>query len=299
MVWPDLQLESMPSLCQTCLQPALILTGQVIKSEQYYFDHGGSADIWKGQWINQDSVYVKEVAVKVLKGPQDPGKHTRLLREIRVWSAVRHKYITPFFGVTFDFDRPCAPCLVSPYYRNGNIMSYVKVQPAVDKVELLAQVALGLSYLHSLAIVHGDLKGSNILINDQGEANITDFGLSRILEVSGFTTKTAAGTYRYMAPELYSVCEEEDADAPRVTVATDVWAFSMTVVEICTESVPFSNNANDANVLLYVKEGGRPQRDRCLSITNKIWTMLEGCWVIEPNRRPSMATLSRFFASHG
>src|SRR5882762_6287213 len=107
----------------------------------------------------------------------------RLLREISVWSRVRDQNVTPFFGVSFDFDRPSAPCLVSPYYQNGNIISYLKKQPAVDKLALvsymiksiegipysispqLAQVASGLSYLHSLSIVHGDLKGVSILQN--------------------------------------------------------------------------------------------------------------------------------------
>ena len=74
---------------------------------------------------------------------------------------------------------------------------------------------------------------SNILINDIGEASLTDFGLSRILEKSGYTTTTASGTLRYMAHELYSIFEGADEGfIPRVTEATDVWGFSMTVVEV-------------------------------------------------------------------
>jgi serine/threonine protein kinase len=138
----------------------------------------------------------------------------------------------------------------------------------------LAQVTSALSYLHEQSIIHGDLKGvsvlvesfiyvsyqlqSNILINDSGEASLTDFGLSRILQTHGFTTKTASGTWRYMAPELALTCEadesnvgmtdgwcwkspelmlasqnEEEEPLPRVTMATDVWAFAMTVIEVC------------------------------------------------------------------
>jgi len=100
-----------------------------------------------------------------------------------------------------------------------------------------------------------------------------------------------------MAPELYSIWDGEiDDSVPRVTMATDVWAFSMTVIEIFTQSVPFSHTANDASVILYVKAGGRPHRDRCLSINDTIWATLERCWD-EANLRPPMATLSRFFAS--
>jgi serine/threonine protein kinase len=107
-----------------------------------------------------------------------------------------------------------------------------------------------LSYLHHLSIIHGDVKGvsdvgqtivsishksqSNILINGNGEASLADFGLSRILEKSGFTTRTTSGTWRYMALELVSPPGGEYEDfIPRVTAATDVWAFAMTVVEVC------------------------------------------------------------------
>lgn len=75
--------------------------------------------------------------------------------------------------------------------------------------------------------MHGDLKSTNILMNDRLEASLTDFGLSRILEMSGFTTKTMSVTWRYAAPELL------DNEEPRVTAATDVWAFAMTVLEVC------------------------------------------------------------------
>ena len=68
---------------------------------------------------------------------------------------------------------------------------------------------------------------ANILINDQGDVCITDFGLSRILECSGFTTRPG-GTLRWMALELIPV---DDADR-RVTTYTDVWAFAMTVLEV-------------------------------------------------------------------
>jgi serine/threonine protein kinase len=190
------------------------------------------------------------------------------------------------------------PCLVSPFYRHGNITSYLKKHPGVNKLALITQVASGLSYLHSQFIVHGDLKGSNILINDNGEASLTDFGLSIILQTSGFTTKTASGTMRYMAPELYSICDEENEDPiPRVTMATDVWAFAMTIIEIFTESIPFSHTANDASIILYVKAGGRPKRDGCPSVNDQIWSVLERCWDVEASRRPSTNTLSRFFGS--
>ena len=66
-------------------------------------------------------------------------------------------------------------------------------------------------------------------MNDEHEVRIADFGLSRILGEPGFTTKSVGGTYRWMAPELLAPGEES---VPQVTMASDVWAFGMTVIEV-------------------------------------------------------------------
>lgn len=73
----------------------------------------------------------------------------------------------------------------------------------------------------------------NILINDGGQAVLTDFGLSIVLEMSGFTTKNTPGTLRYMAPELLA---EQTTSAIRPTIATDVWAFGITATEVRSSS---------------------------------------------------------------
>jgi serine/threonine protein kinase len=69
-------------------------------------------------------------------------------------------------------------------------------------------------------------------VNDNDEACISDFGLSRILEVTGFTTKSVGGTCRWMAQELIAPDEDDEESTPRVTMESDVWAFSMTVIEV-------------------------------------------------------------------
>jgi serine/threonine protein kinase len=105
----------------------------------------------------------------------------RLIREGLVWSRVAHPNITPFLGVSFDFDRPGLPCLVSPYYRYGSITSYLKDHPHVNKLPLvnhntrlfkeiphsclpqISQITEALSYLHDCSIIHGDIKGVGAL----------------------------------------------------------------------------------------------------------------------------------------
>lgn len=70
------------------------------------------------------------------------------------------------------------------------------------------------------------------MIDDHGNAKLSDFGISRMLESRGFTTKTVAGTVRWMAMELLLDDDETSEDAIPVTVESDVWSFGMTILEV-------------------------------------------------------------------
>ncbi|KZS87891.1 kinase-like protein, partial [Sistotremastrum niveocremeum HHB9708] len=118
--------------------------------------------------------------------------------------------------------------LVSPWMSHGTIGEYVHKYPDVDRMSLMIDVAEGIAYLHSKGIVHGDLKGGNVLITDQKRAVLADFGLSRLENLDtvfnnssaqSTTTHNLRGTVRYMAPELLR------DETPTPTQAADMWAF--------------------------------------------------------------------------
>jgi serine/threonine protein kinase len=100
----------------------------------------------------------------------------------------------------------------------------------------LLEVALGLKYLHSLNIVHGDLRGSNILISDDGNACLSDFGLASPFSdtdsTAGITASSnRAGSVRWFAPELI---EPESFGCKRFmrTTASDVYAYACVCLEV-------------------------------------------------------------------
>src|ERR1700731_1579386 len=122
-----------------------------------------------------------------------------------------------------------------------------------------------------------------------------------------------AGTCRWMAPELFSGFEGK---LPRLTSATDTWAFTMTVLEVryhcllplylsyeCgfdfqmfTGRMPFSHLQHDVNVLWALVNGELPCRDRCPEVSPEVWAILHQCWTSGcPHRRPSMRMLSLMF----
>ena len=159
---------------------------------------------------------------------------------------------------------------------------------------------------------------TNILINDKLEASITDFGLSRVLGTTGFTTDNVHGTFRWMAYELIALNDDsDDTDTPPATIATDVWAFAMTAIEVCldlshtnliylfpffptqmklfTSRLPFHHLRHDSAVILTITKHGLPPRENSPEIKDDVWSVLKRCWTEEPHARPSMASLALFF----
>ncbi|CAE7110294.1 unnamed protein product [Rhizoctonia solani] len=73
-------------------------------------------------------------------------------------------------------EQPQRQALVSPWMENGTVMEYITKHPDVDRPELCTQIACGLAYLHSMGTIHGDIKGENVLVAQNGVAMLTDFG---------------------------------------------------------------------------------------------------------------------------
>ncbi|KAF9443790.1 kinase-like protein, partial [Macrolepiota fuliginosa MF-IS2] len=260
----------------------------VRRTEPDYFACGGLADIYRGQWAltPDDTVPVSEPLVylfythKLTSIPQVAIK-ILFLRESRLWRGLRHPHIVPFYGLFFDRD---TPCLVMPYYKDGDLTNFLRKNPQVDKLDLVCQVAAGLEYLHNLkphAIVHGDIKAANILVSDY-QARLTDFGVARMLNKTGYTT-TVGGTCRWMAPELL------DDHQPPPTLASDVWAFGMTILQVFTGKIPFEELRIDATVVMTLVRKLLPQRPPEISET--LWALLERCWAFEPSQRPAISTI--------
>jgi serine/threonine protein kinase len=68
-------------------------------------------------------------------------------------------------------------------------------------------------------------------------------------------------------------------------------------LQILSDCIPFSHLENDAAIIQCISSGGHPMRDLCLEISDEIWRMLEKCWSINPDDRPSMRALTQFFES--
>ncbi|KAJ8080045.1 hypothetical protein PM082_016872 [Marasmius tenuissimus] len=176
---------------------------------------------------------------------------------------------------------------------HGNMVEYLKGTPreSIDHLALVLDIASGLSHLHVKKIVHADLKGVNVLITASGRACICDFGLSLIADSQAIglssSTSRAAGTLRWMAPELL-------AENVTATKESDIYAFACVCYEILTGLPPFHECKNDGAVIIQVSLGKRPSRPGNLSKSLiVVWNLMKMCWQENPSLRPSASTILR------
>ncbi|KAL0953745.1 hypothetical protein HGRIS_004935 [Hohenbuehelia grisea] len=217
----------------------------------------------------------------------------KFCREALFWRHVRHPNVMPFIGIdseTFG----SSLCLVSPWMQNGTVLRYLKGngRDGVDK--LLLEVAQGLSYLHSLDVVHGDLRGANILVNDSGHACIADFGLTVFTDTLSYTGSSSSysGSARWMAPELlYPACL--GLEKFRRTKASDVYSFACVCVELYTGRPPFYEVHHDATIAMMVVDQKRPPRPwndtrtDAIPMPDALWALVRSCWSHNFAHRPA------------
>ncbi|KAF8176647.1 kinase-like domain-containing protein [Mycena galopus ATCC 62051] len=258
------------------LHPACFSLADV-RAEGYQMAGGGFGDIRQGFVLDQP------VAIKIMRvfGNDVKAAAKGFGREAVLWRQLSHPNVLPFLGLYYIENRLC---LVSPWMPNGHIVEFLKnAPPDTDRVSLILDIALGLEYLHSERVVHGDLKGENILVTPSLRACVADFGLSLIATTLKFqhaTTTVRGGTIRFQAPELLI--------SPEVPIhfRSDIYAFACVCYQILSGKCPYFEVKNDIFLASQVPTGVRPTRTN--TISDDLWSLLEDCWKGESTHRPKV-----------
>jgi serine/threonine protein kinase len=197
--------------------------------------------------------------------------------------------------------------MICPWADNGTLTNFLEHQQDMlssqDKFSLLNDVALGLQYLHSKSIVHGDLTGSNVLIYGNGQACLADFGLSTmIVEFVGtsYLTSSIKGNIRWAAAELFEVPEDDEEDESEASVSLstecDIYSFGSIFLQILTCKVPYYNVKKDNVVLGQVIRGKKPEPPKESQIMPVHWDFIQQCWLPRASR-PSAEEVVAFIAA--
>jgi serine/threonine protein kinase/ligand-binding sensor domain-containing protein len=205
---------------------------------------GGMATIYKAYQASMD----RYVAVKVLPShfTEDETFVARFTQEARTLARLEHPHILPVYdygeqeGITY---------LVMRFIDAGTLKDLITRQGALDLrdiARILSQVGRALDYAHSEGVVHRDIKPTNVLIDERGDAFLTDFGIAKLVAGTAQFTATGAviGTPAYMSPEQ-GMAEEVDH-------RSDIYSLGVVLYEMATGQVPFEAETPLAVLLKHV-----------------------------------------------
>ncbi|KIK53354.1 hypothetical protein GYMLUDRAFT_1026591, partial [Collybiopsis luxurians FD-317 M1] len=270
--------------------PSSLMIQDIKRKGQNPVAGGGFADIWRG------SLNEKPVCVKVLRLTIEQDEKARddirkqFCHEALVWRQLHHPNILPLLGVNTDLFHPSF-CLISPWMENRDVITFLKQNPHHSLPSALFEIAAGLHYLHAREppLIHGDIRGGNILVKDDLHCCLADFGLTLVTtssQVWSLTTSSSTnkGSMRWLAPEFF--IPNLASSIPNHT-SRDIYAFGCTIVEVLTQKLPFHDCKNDYTVLVQLMNGGRPPRPQNVWCPDVIWDLVTRCWAQNVQDRPS------------
>ncbi|KAK0218738.1 kinase-like domain-containing protein [Armillaria fumosa] len=265
--------------------PRCLTIGGFKMTGNHPFAQGHFGDLWRGEvegtevTVKQGRIFTRENNVKkVLR---------KMTREAIIWGQCDHPNVLPFYGIYRD-SASSSYCLVSPFMANGPLRQYLSSVNNPDRHGLALDITRGMNYLHKMFIVHGDLKGDNILITDDHRAVIADFGISFAMGITFFGTSSSSrkgGTVKWQPPEVLN-------GNPN-SFSADVYSLACVYFEVFDGSIPWSD-LNDGAVIMKVVRKKHPPRPKHLAETKfpKLWwKLMVRCWAYEPSHRPTLQNL--------
>lgn len=246
---------------------------------------GSFGEVYRGV-LNSEEVSIKMVKVYQRGGSSASKEFTK---EALIWRQLNHPNVLPFYGVYYWDDSHSRLCLVSPWMAQGNVVDYLRKDlPLTNRVALAYDIANGLAYLHEENIIHGDLKGVNILVSHSGNACIGDFGLASVSlgdvasmpNYESSNSSSCQGTTRWLAPEVF--------ETGVISAKSDIYAFACVLYELFSGCPPFAHIRLDATVMCkvaFLQE--RPTRPSSLALSDAVWALITQCWAQDPTARPT------------
>ncbi|GIX89630.1 hypothetical protein CEXT_420781 [Caerostris extrusa] len=180
-------------------------------------------------------------AVKIIK--LEPGDDFSIIQqEILMMKSCRHPNIVAYFGSYLRRDKLW---ICMEYCGGGSLQDiYHKLQIAYACKETLK----GLEYLHSLGMMHRDIKGANILLSDEGDIKLADFGVSAQITATISKRKSFIGTPYWMAPEVAAVERKGGYNQQQC----DIWAVGITAIELAELQPPMFRPSSYASSFSHV-----------------------------------------------
>ncbi|KAL7169499.1 hypothetical protein ACSBR2_034518 [Camellia fascicularis] len=236
------------------------------------------------------------VAIKVLhRGnnlEEKAALEGRFAREVNMMSRVKHENLVKFIGACKD---PLM-VIVTELLPGMSLRKYlVSIRPnQLDlhvAISYALDIARAMDCLHANGIIHRDLKPDNLLLTaNHKSVKLADFGLAREESVTEMMT-AETGTYRWMAPELYSTVTLRQGEKKHYNNKVDVYSFGIVLWELLTNRMPFEGMSNLQAAYAAAFKQERPTLPE--DISPDLAFVIQSCWVEDPNMRPSFSQIIR------
>ncbi|KAJ8754273.1 hypothetical protein K2173_002173 [Erythroxylum novogranatense] len=272
----------------------------------FMLGEGGFGCVYKGSIKNrEDSSRKIDVAVKKL-GKRGMQGHKEWVTEVNLLGVAQHPNLVKLIGYSAEDDeRGMQRLLIYEFMPNRSVEFHLSTRSETTlswamRLKIAQDAARGLTYLHEemdFQIIFRDFKSSNILIDEQWNAKLSDFGLARLGPQDGLTHVSTAvvGTWGYAAPEYIQT--------GRLTSKIDVWSYGVFLYELITGRRPLDRNRpkGEQKLLEWVRPylsdvkkfrqilDPRLQGNYHLKSAKKLATVANRCLVRNPKSRPKMS----------
>ncbi|KAI6646627.1 Epidermal growth factor receptor isoform X5 [Oopsacas minuta] len=244
---------------------------------------GAFGIVYRGVWLPVDGEPVM-VAIKELNQDAPIEDMQELIKEAVLLAKMRNKYLVRFYCLCMARQL----MVINELVQGGSLLDYLKIEgkyltPSI-RLTFMQQIASGMNYLESRRLVHRDLASRNCLVASNELVKISDFGMSRILDVGEDQYISSGGKIPVRWMPLESIFYKQYSHK------SDIWSYGITVWEILTSAKRPYGNVKPQQVIELLVSGDRLEQPK--NCSSKLYHLLNQCWIDKPDDRISFESLS-------